>query len=77
MAFRQKPGGVCWIAAGADWERNPWGAPMSPGETLFAQLMDFLPMSAFTHIVDRYDGEKRLRIVGWLTEIYAKRVTPH
>ena len=34
---------------------------MSPGKTLFAQLMDFLPWSTFTRIVDRYDGDKRVR----------------
>ena len=34
---------------------------MSPGKTLFAQLMDFLPWSTFTRIVDRYDGDLRVR----------------
>ena len=30
-----------------------------PGKTLFAQLMDFLPWTTFTRIVDRYGGERR------------------
>ena len=34
---------------------------MSPGKTLFAQPMDFPPWSTFTRIVDRYDGDKRVR----------------
>jgi len=34
---------------------------MNTGKTLFAQLMDFLPWSTFTRIVDRYDGNRRVR----------------
>ena len=30
---------------------------MNTGKTLFAQLMDFLPWTTFTRIVDRYGGE--------------------
>jgi hypothetical protein len=29
---------------------------MYAGKTLFAQLMDYLPWTTFTRIVDRYDG---------------------
>ena len=31
------------------------------GKTLFAQLMDFLPWTTFTRIVDRYGGDHRVR----------------
>ena len=34
---------------------------MNTGKTLFAQLMDFLPWTAFTRIVDRYGGDHRVR----------------
>jgi len=34
---------------------------MNTGKTLFAQLMDFLPWTTFTRIVDRYDGNRRVR----------------
>ena len=34
---------------------------MYTGKTLFAQLMDFLPWSTFTRLVDRYDGDRRVR----------------
>ncbi len=34
---------------------------MYVGKTLFAQLMDFLPWSTFTRIVDRYGGNYRVR----------------
>lgn len=34
---------------------------MNTGKTLFAQLMDFLPWTTFTRIVDRYDGDRRVR----------------
>ena len=34
---------------------------MNSGKTLFAQLMDFLPWSAFTRIVSRYGGDWRVR----------------
>lgn len=38
------------------------GAPrMTPGKTLFAQLMDFLPWSTFARIVDRHGGDQRVR----------------
>ena len=30
---------------------------MNTGKTLFAQLMDFLPWTTFTRIVDRYGGD--------------------
>ena len=32
---------------------------MNTGKTLFAQLMDFLPWTTFTRIVDRYGGDHR------------------
>jgi len=34
---------------------------MYAGKTLFAQLMDYLPWTTFTRIVDRYDGNHRVR----------------
>lgn len=34
---------------------------MNTGKTLFAQLMDFLPWTTFARIVDRYDGDRRVR----------------
>jgi len=43
------------------WGEFPWSAPMNSGKTLFAQLMDFLPWSTFSRIVDRYDGDRRVR----------------
>lgn len=35
---------------------------MNTGKTLFAQLMDFLPWSSFTRMVDRYGGDQRVRV---------------
>jgi hypothetical protein len=35
--------------------------PVNAGKTLFAQLMDFLPWSTFAPIVERYDGDRRVR----------------
>ena len=34
---------------------------MNTGKTLFAQLMDFLPWTTFTRIIDRYGGDHRVR----------------
>lgn len=34
---------------------------MNTGKTLFAQLMDFLPWTTFTRIVDHHDGNRRVR----------------
>ena len=34
---------------------------MYTGNTLFAQLMDFLPWTTFARIVDRYGGNRRVR----------------
>ena len=34
---------------------------MNAGKTMFAQLMDFIPWSTFTRLVDRYDGDLRVR----------------
>ena len=34
---------------------------MNAGKTLFAQLMDFLPWSTFARLVERYDGDHRVR----------------
>lgn len=34
---------------------------MHTGKTLFAQLMDFLPWTTFTRIVNRYGGNRRVR----------------
>jgi hypothetical protein len=36
-------------------------AAMNTGKTLFAQLMDFLPWTTFARVVDRYDGNRRVR----------------
>jgi len=36
-------------------------APMNTGKTLFAQIMDFLPWSTFLRIVQRYNGDHRVR----------------
>ena len=36
---------------------------MNTGKTLFAQLMDFLPWTTFTRIVDRYGGDHRVRML--------------
>lgn len=37
------------------------GLPMYTGQTLFAQLMDFLPWTTFSRIVNRYGGDYRVR----------------
>jgi Domain of unknown function (DUF4372) len=34
---------------------------MNTGKTLFAQLIDFLPLKTFGRIVARYDGDSRVR----------------
>ena len=34
---------------------------MYVGQTLFAQIMDFLPWSTFHRIVERYAGNHRVR----------------
>ena len=34
---------------------------MTTGKTLFTQLMDFLPWTTFTRIVERYGGNHRVR----------------
>ena len=34
---------------------------MNAGKTLFAQVMDFIPWSTVTRVVDRYDGDLRVR----------------
>lgn len=34
---------------------------MNTGKTLFAQIMDYLPWKTFHRIVDRYDGDYRIR----------------
>lgn len=36
---------------------------MYAGKTLFAQLMDFLPWTSFARIVERYDGNRRVRVL--------------
>ena len=36
---------------------------MYAGKTLFAQLMDFLPWTTFARIVERYDGNRRVRVL--------------
>src|ERR1700724_268630 len=35
--------------------------PMYTGKTLFAQLMDFLPWTTFTRIVERYGGDRYVK----------------
>ena len=34
---------------------------MYAGKTLFAQVMSFLPWTTFARIVDRYDGDRKVR----------------
>ena len=34
---------------------------MNTGKSLFAQLMDFVPWSTFTRLVERYEGDRRVR----------------
>lgn len=34
---------------------------MNTGKTLFSQLMDFLPWTTFTRVVERYGGDHRVR----------------
>ncbi len=34
---------------------------MYTGKTMFAQLMEFLPWTTFTRIVERYGGDRRVR----------------
>ena len=34
---------------------------MNTGKTLFAQIMDYLPWKTFHRIVDRYDGDYKIR----------------
>ena len=34
---------------------------MNVGKTLFAQLMEFVPWTSFSRIVDRYGGNHRVR----------------
>ncbi len=36
---------------------------MYAGKTLFAQLMDFLPWTTFARIVERCDGNRRVRVL--------------
>jgi len=34
---------------------------MYAGQTLFAQLMDFVPWTTFSRLVERYGGNRRVR----------------
>lgn len=34
---------------------------MNTGKTLFAQLMDFLPWTTFTRLVNRYGGDRYVK----------------
>jgi hypothetical protein len=34
---------------------------MNTGKTLFAQLMDFLPWTSFTRMVNRYGGDRYVK----------------
>lgn len=38
---------------------------MSIGKTLFAQLMDFLPWTTFTRIVNRYGGDRYVKSLSY------------
>ena len=49
---------------------------MNTGKTLFAQLMDFLPWTTFTRIVDRYGGDHRVRTLS-CAEQYAPAFPVH
>lgn len=42
---------------------------MNTGKTLFSQLMDFLPWTTFARIVERHDGDRRVRTLS-CTEQY-------
>ena len=42
---------------------------MNTGKTLFSQLMDFLPWTTFTRVVERYGGDHRVRTLS-CTEQY-------
>ena len=35
--------------------------PVNTGKTLFAQLMDFLPWTTFTRIVERHGGDRYVK----------------
>ena len=36
---------------------------MNTGKTLFAQLMDFLPWTTFTRIVERFGGDRYVKLL--------------
>jgi Domain of unknown function (DUF4372) len=36
---------------------------MNTGKTLFAQVMDFLPWKTFQRIADRYEADRRVRML--------------
>ena len=40
---------------------NPGWRSMNVGKTLFAQVMEFVPWTSFTRIVDRYAGNAGAR----------------
>src|SRR5262245_45601483 len=44
---------------------------MNIGKTLFAQLMDFLPWTSFARLVERYDGDHRVRTLSCVEQYRA------
>ena len=53
---------------------------MNTGKTLFAQLMDFLPWTTFTRIVDRHGGDHRVRSLSCAEQYRAENggaIIPH
>jgi len=47
---------------------------MNTGKTLFSQLMDFLPWTTFARIVERYDGDRRVRTLSCAEQYRAMAV---
>jgi hypothetical protein len=48
-------------ASGSLSDFIPETAAMNTGKTLFAQLMDFLPWTTFTRLVNRYGGDRYIK----------------
>ena len=44
---------------------------MNLGKTLFAQVMDFVPWTSFTRIVDRYGGNSGVRTLSCAEQLRA------
>jgi hypothetical protein len=50
---------------------NRWGGLLHVGRTVFAQLMDLLPLRAFHRCVARYQGDRKVRALRCLDQFYA------